>query len=124
MFLTAQRDLLHGAHDALSTRLCSLRLPFLVHHPNPTTTQARFAQWASVLQLTPAELDYSNDGIMVSPAASAFGRGVYHYVRALAHAAAAAHETGAWVGGGVWRALGGVALGSGLGGGAHGLAVP
>jgi hypothetical protein len=56
--------------------------------------QARFAKWDPVLQLKLSELDYSNDGIMVNPAAPVFGEGVYHYVRALAYASAAAHETG------------------------------
>lgn len=118
LITTAQRDLLlHSAPDALSTPACAHSHPAFPcdpHTPN-THTQARFAQWAPVLQLTPAELDYSNDGIMVSPAADAFGRGVYHYVRALAYAAAAAHKTGArgWVWRGCWV---GVALGSGGGG--------
>lgn len=56
--------------------------------------QARFGHWGPVLQLTPSDIDYSSDGIMVSPAADVFGRGVFHYVRALAFASAAAHETG------------------------------
>lgn len=45
-------------------------------------------------------MDYSNDGIMMlPPGADAFGRGVVHYVRALALASAASHEQGTaeWV---------------------------
>lgn len=61
--------------------------------------QARFAQWPALLTaLSPSDLDYSSDGIMVPPAAGVFGQGVYHYVRALAYASAAAHApTGACV---------------------------
>jgi hypothetical protein len=47
-----------------------------------------------VLSLQPSALDYSSDGIMVNPTAGQFGQGVYHYVRALALASAAAHTTG------------------------------
>jgi hypothetical protein len=60
----------------------------------PAALQARFAKWGPIFALQPSALDYSSDGIMVSPTAGLFGEGVYHYVRALAHASAAAHTTG------------------------------
>lgn len=52
---------------------------------------ARFAQWDALLSLDPAELDYSNDGVMIPPATAQFTDTVYHYVQALAHAGKAAH---------------------------------
>jgi hypothetical protein len=98
----AQRDLMLHCTWLAPSPLCSPALPLMYSpHQHP---QARFAQWGPVLQLTPGDIDYSNDGIMVSPAADVFGRGVFHYVRALAYASAAAHETGGrWKGGGGGR---------------------
>ena len=39
-------------------------------------------------------MDYSSDGMMVPPSANAFGKGVYHYVRALTLASEASHIEG------------------------------
>jgi hypothetical protein len=47
------------------------------------------------MKLQQSEIDYSRDGIlMIPPTSGIFGRGVYHYVRTLAFASAATHETG------------------------------
>eukprot|EP00878_Enallax_costatus_P010043 GHUV01010482.1.p1 GENE.GHUV01010482.1~~GHUV01010482.1.p1 ORF type:complete len:611 (+),score=181.63 GHUV01010482.1:1052-2884(+) len=55
--------------------------------------QSRYAQWDPLLALTPADLDYSNDGVMIPPGTPEYGNTVYHYVRALAHAAKAAQAS-------------------------------
>jgi len=94
----------HPRLSTLSTTPPSPSLPFqpcskspfflVTLSPSVLLPQARFAKWEPILQLRESDLDYSSDGIMVSPSADIFGRGVYHYVRALAFASAAAHETG------------------------------
>ena len=72
---------------------CAQCLPVLLY--STVVLQARFAKWDPILQLQQSELDYSKDGIMmIPPTADIFGRGVYHYVRSLAYASEAAHETG------------------------------
>eukprot|EP00879_Flechtneria_rotunda_P002107 GHRR01002288.1.p1 GENE.GHRR01002288.1~~GHRR01002288.1.p1 ORF type:complete len:734 (+),score=249.35 GHRR01002288.1:60-2261(+) len=52
---------------------------------------ARFAQWQPIMQLDRAALDYSNDGVMLPFGTDKFSDGVYHYVRSMALASAAAH---------------------------------
>jgi hypothetical protein len=53
---------------------------------------ARWARWQELMQLDKAWLDYSGDGVMLSPGAEQYGDGVWHYTRALALASAASHE--------------------------------
>eukprot|EP00775_Hariotina_reticulata_P014080 gene14080-14200_t len=52
---------------------------------------ARFANWQPLLSLQLTDLDYSNDGVMVPPGTDTFSKGLYHHVRLLAQASAAAH---------------------------------
>lgn len=55
--------------------------------------QSRYALWDPLLALDPSDLDYRNDGVMIPPGTQQFSDAVYHYVRALAHAAKAAQAT-------------------------------
>jgi hypothetical protein len=59
--------------------------------------QARFAEWAPLLALQPADLNYSSDGLSsLPPSTREYGQAMLAYVRALALASAAAHDTGVW----------------------------
>lgn len=54
---------------------------------------ARFGRWPELLALSRADLDYSRDGLaMLPPGTEAYNDGLFHYVRLLALASAAAHE--------------------------------
>ncbi|GAX74635.1 hypothetical protein CEUSTIGMA_g2083.t1 [Chlamydomonas eustigma] len=50
---------------------------------------SRFGEWDKVLSLTPEEMDYSNDGMMMPRGAIPYNQAVYHYTRTLALASKA-----------------------------------
>ena len=65
---------------------------------------ARFGQWDKILSLTPSDLDYRADGMMMPRGAEPYNQAVYRYARALALAGKAgkAGREGRWAGTGGW----------------------